>query len=186
MKNYVRWTLFIAMVLAQLFIPVWMIFSSENILAMGARYQFKTAPVDPEDAFRGKYVRLSFTANTCSVDSTVKFKPNQKVFAIINRDIDGFAQVTGLARHKPAGGDYVKVKVNYQNGHIVTFRYPFEKYFIDEEKASKAEQLYREYNNSAQKNSYLIVRVKNGKAVVEELILGGLPVREALQKKIKK
>ena len=51
---------FILLVLVQLFVPANMILEQEDILKNGTPYKFKTAPIDPYDPFRGKYVWLGY------------------------------------------------------------------------------------------------------------------------------
>ncbi|HUR30287.1 MAG TPA: GDYXXLXY domain-containing protein, partial [Saprospiraceae bacterium] len=53
---------FAIMVLVQLYVPASMIMESEKVLKEGKEFKFKTAPVDPTDPFRGKYVELNFDA----------------------------------------------------------------------------------------------------------------------------
>ena len=51
--------IFVTVAFLQLLIPIQMITSRERILDKGTLYKFRTRPVDPYDAFRGKYVALS-------------------------------------------------------------------------------------------------------------------------------
>ena len=48
---------FALVAVAQLTVPAWMIVSHERTLLTGKVFKFRTAPVDPYDAFRGRYVR---------------------------------------------------------------------------------------------------------------------------------
>jgi uncharacterized membrane-anchored protein len=58
---------FALMVVAQFYVPISMITESEDILSEGTPYKFRTAPIDPNDPFRGKYITLSFKENFCTV-----------------------------------------------------------------------------------------------------------------------
>ena len=51
------------MVMVHLYVPAKMIFNKEAVLAQGKDYRFKTAPIDPYDPFRGKYIDLYYEAN---------------------------------------------------------------------------------------------------------------------------
>jgi len=182
MTAFLRRALYTGAVIAQLAVLGLMIRGSEVTLTTGSRCLFRTAPVDPVDVFRGKYVALSFSNMSFAVDTaTVHFRTGRKAYAVIGRDTGGFATVTGLLARKPDSGDYVKVAIAYQYGGKVTFRYPFDKYFLDENKAARAEQLYRKYNVRGSKDTYAAVRLKDGNAVIEDLVIGGLPVKKALQ-----
>jgi len=45
--------IFALVALAQLYVPAKMVWNQESILEEGTEYKFKTAPVDPNDPFRG-------------------------------------------------------------------------------------------------------------------------------------
>ena len=55
--------LFAVMCLAQWIVPGKMVYDSENTIAEGTLYKFKTAPIDPSDPMRGKYITLKFQEN---------------------------------------------------------------------------------------------------------------------------
>ena len=59
---------FILMVLAQLYVPASMIFQKERVITQGTAYKFRTAPIDPNDPFRGKYITLSFNETGVKVE----------------------------------------------------------------------------------------------------------------------
>ena len=52
--------------------PTYLIYEQENILASGTIYKFPLAPVDPYDAFRGKYLALSY--HFSDINTTENFK----------------------------------------------------------------------------------------------------------------
>ena len=55
-----RRLLFVALVAAQALLPLVLIAWNEQALASGTQVTLKTAPVDPVDPFRGRYVTLSY------------------------------------------------------------------------------------------------------------------------------
>ncbi len=59
--------LFAVMCLAQWIVPGKMVYDSENTIAEGTLYKFKTAPVDPSDPLRGKYVTLRLSGEFSSI-----------------------------------------------------------------------------------------------------------------------
>ncbi len=58
MKNKILIAAFFCVALLQIYTPVSMIIARESTLKEGVLFRFKTAPVDPYDAFRGRYVAL--------------------------------------------------------------------------------------------------------------------------------
>ena len=53
---------FVLVVLVQLYVPAKMIWGREEVLNTGTEYKFRTAPIDPNDVFRGKYINLNYEA----------------------------------------------------------------------------------------------------------------------------
>jgi uncharacterized membrane-anchored protein len=56
--------LFAVLSFFQLGMPVWMIANREMTLRDGKQFRFRVAPVDPYDAFRGRFVALQLSPNT--------------------------------------------------------------------------------------------------------------------------
>jgi len=194
--------LFALMVAAQLAVPSWMIYSMESVIAKGEPWLFKTAPVDPYDLFRGRYVALGFEQGNVNYKGTEIFFSGQKVYALLEKDAEGFARVRDLAVKKPAGVpaasacltarvlyhqfieyDYtdpekpVEKKVN-----VVQIRFPFDRFYMNETKAPEAEALYRRANEAGPaSNAHAEVRVLNGRAAIRELFVNGRPAAAVLE-----
>ena len=60
------WQLIVFIIVAaiQAAVPGSMVWKREHTLREGSVWKFRTAPVDPVDAFRGRYVALQFEAET--------------------------------------------------------------------------------------------------------------------------
>jgi uncharacterized membrane-anchored protein len=176
-------------VAAQLFVPASMIFSSERVLSKGKTFRFRTAPIDPYDAFRGKFVALDFTASRTVAPADPQFETGTllnsrpvKMFALIDEDDSGFARINELLSTRPDSGYFVKVTVNRWSGRTTRVQFPFSKFFLEEGTAQQAEDLYRKHNRRGKQNSFAIVNIdRSGHAVLADLVLGGVPVSEALR-----
>ncbi|MCK5581313.1 MAG: GDYXXLXY domain-containing protein [Candidatus Omnitrophica bacterium] len=169
---------FAILVTAQLAVPSWMIASQEHVLRNGDLYKFKTAPVDPYDIFRGRYVALSTGQRSIKLsNNNIKFDRGQEVFVIIKTDSQGFAHVVDAKTQKPKGNNYIKTTVSYQSyGDTVRFNLPLNRYYMNEEKAPQAEQLYRENSRRNKQDAYVLVRVLNGTALIEGLYVNNKPI----------
>ena len=66
-------------------------------------------------------------------------------------------------------------------GNRVDFQPPIDRYYMPEEKAPRAETLYRAHNFRGRADAYVIVAIKDGNPVVKNLYVGGKPVEEALR-----
>ena len=168
-------------VVTQIWIPAAMIFSSEKTLEEGAAFKFKTAPVDPYDAFRGKYVALRFESAGFEPPAGELYNRGESIYVSIQEDSEGFAAISAVSRLRPADPYFVKAQVKYNYGDSLTIAYPFEKYFLEEFSASRAEEIYRQANRGEKQEAYVLVRVSTkGDAVIENLIIGGIPLQVLL------
>ena len=66
------------------------IYKRESVLHHGRVFKFQTAPVDPVDAFRGRYVALSFQAEHRSRERSLS--AGTPLWAVLTEDDNGFAE----------------------------------------------------------------------------------------------
>lgn len=173
MKYYLI-VLFGAMCIAQWYVPVSMILEQEDILSNGAVYRFKTAPVDPNDPFRGKYITLNFDAETYKNPNGREWDGDQKVYVILEKDKDGFAAISEITDVQPGMDvDFFPARVRYANEEEVELQFPFDRFYLEESKAKPAEETYAESNtpneDGSVKIAHAVVRIKNGKAALEDV-----------------
>ena len=182
MKKSLYLVVFVAMVVAQLGVPASMIAKREITLSKGVVYKFRCEPVDPYDAFRGKYVRLGVMAGRDVAWSGAPLESHQGVYALLETDEDGFARAKGISLTRPESGDYVQAKVLwYQAGQAtVPLAFPFDRYYMEESIAPEAERVYRQANRSGNKPTYISVRIRSGFGVIEELYIEDVPVLDYL------
>jgi uncharacterized membrane-anchored protein len=184
MKSRYLVIIFALVAIVQLYVPASIIIKSESILKNGSKYLFKTAPIDPNDAFRGKYVQLSFEQNKIRQTGKKWEIANKDAYVEIAKDSAGFAKVTNIYLDKPKAGDFVKVITRLSfSDTLVNFDLPFNRFYLEEGMAERAEELYRKNNIRGKQDSYAIVRVKSGTAVIEDLWIGGKPIKESLKEK---
>jgi len=184
--------LFAVMVLAQLAVPFKMIFDREKVLSEGKTFKFKTAPIDPSDPFRGKYVTLNFAENNFEVSDGTKWHNGQSVYVLLATDADGFAKIVDVVRELPAeSDDCVKAKLNYvatkkdstKTIQELNLEYPFERFYMEESKAPLAESMYWEVSRDTTKVTYASVNIQNGQAVLKDVFIGDVSIRELVKAK---
>jgi uncharacterized membrane-anchored protein len=180
-KLQFSFVLFAVLSFFQLAVPVWMIANRELTLRNGKQFRFRAAPVDPYDAFRGRFVALQFSPNTAPVSVGEKLAMNQKVFAALAEDEQGFARIIKVTANRPSDAAYVQCRVSSTTASIVYLQFPFERYYMDETFAPAAEATYWEHSRREVREVYVTVRVKEGNAVLEELYIAGMPIREFLK-----
>ena len=184
--------LFSIMVAAQLATPCWMVYSMETVLSQGTPWRFKTAPVDPYDIFRGKFVALAVEENKVDYHGSEQFIPGQIVYAILDKNEEGFARFKDVNPKRPAKEPYLKTRVSYhqttqnvkvgqgykqETVNIVHLNLPFDRYYMNEKKAPEAESLYRKHSAGQKSNAFIEVRVLNGKPLIKDLFIDGKSIK---------
>lgn len=182
MKKSILVALYVVVACVQLAVPALRIILRENVLQTGTEFRFITAPVDPADPFRGRYVALAFTPDSVTTDNPADFTQGQSAYVQIAEGTNGFARVTGITVDKPAGNNFIEVRVRRTSGSTVRFTYPFNRYYMKETLAPQAETAYRTaLRRTTNASTYVTVRVNRGTAVIEDLYIEGIPVREYLE-----
>lgn len=176
---------FILVAIIQLAVPAKMIWDKENVLKSGKEFKFETAPVDPTDPFRGKYIALNYKENTYSSDDSSTWKEGEEIYVILQTNTEGFAVIDHVSKDKPAGdSDFVKAKIQSISGlrsNKITLAYPFDRFYMEESKAYEAEQVYNNTQRSSEEPTYALVHIKNGQAVLKDVVIGGVSIVEKVK-----
>ena len=68
----------------------------------------------------------------------------------------------------------------YYNKDYVNIRIPFDRYYMNEYKAIKAEKEYQKHSRVSKNPAYITVRVIHGSSTLEELYINDQPINEFL------
>ncbi len=180
--------LFLAVCLIQWLVPAKMIWDQERLYKTGTTFKLKTIPVDPNDPFRGKYITLNYDINRYTTNTVADLdlkSDNQKVYVAIENDEEGFAQIVGLSKIPPNSPYYLtaQVRSHYKQEDQINIQltYPFQKFFMEETKAPKAEELYRDALRHNDQQVYALVNVENGDAVLIDVQVDGVSIKELVE-----
>ena len=175
--------LFIIVALVQLAVPAKMILDKENILSLGTPYKFRTAPIDPTDPFRGKYITLNFEANEFEVQNDSLWKTDDVVYVHLGNDKDGFAKIKDITRQPPADDnvDYVKARIRYVYDDKVTIEYSFTHFYMEENKAYGAEDIYRSTQLDTAQKVYALVNVRKGEAALKDVMINDVSIADVVE-----
>ena len=141
-------------------------------------WKFKTAPVDPIDALRGRYLSLRFAAE--DFPRTEPMPETEKVYATLKEDADGFAIIDKISGEKVEGDNVIssdRFGMYDEKAHVI---FPFDKFWVSEADAAAAENAYFANSRRDNLNAYVTVRIYKDDAAIEELFLDGRPLREYL------
>ena len=178
-------SVFILVALAQLYVPAKMIFDKEDTLETGIDYKFSTAPIDPTDPFRGKYIILSYKDNVAVIDNEKDWVSGEIVYVFLENDQNGFAKIKSVSKEKPTDSqNFLKAKVSAVSSdgtNKLTIYFPFDRYYMEESKASDAEVIYAKSLRDTTKVTYALVSIKNGDAVLKDLLINGVSIKEIVK-----
>ncbi|MGC8743437.1 MAG: GDYXXLXY domain-containing protein [Verrucomicrobiia bacterium] len=152
----------------------------EIILKTGEPYKVRTAPVDPHDFFRGKYLALRYDNTTAPVKNGDNIQSGSRAYVSLSKDKDGFAIFTELSSKPPKDRDYLRVDAASGN----RFNLPYNRFYMEESISQAVEELYFKYSqrgNWLNSNNYALLRVKGGRAVIEDLYINGIQMRKLVE-----
>jgi uncharacterized membrane-anchored protein len=182
---------FCIVALVQCLVPAGMIARREFTLRYGRAYKFRTAPVDPYDAFRGRYVWLAYEQDHARFSGrSGDVSIHGSGYGAIRQGADGFAVIDQVSLEPPKTGDYINVVQLYpdwKTKSIVHFRLPADRFYMEETAAPEAERVYRERNRWSDTNhtTYATIRIRNGEAVLENLFIDDRPISEFIREQPK-
>lgn len=183
--------LFSLVAVVQILVPISMIRRHEETLRRGERFLFECAPVDPAAALGGRYLALSFAAEAALIGEA-GFVSRQVAYAGIVVGEDGFAELTPLLHEAPEQVPFLRVNLKSLSqdevptsvGDTVEVSLPFDRYYLNEHQAKRAEVLTSEAEEEAEEGAearaHVAVRVRNGYTVIEELFLDGQTLEQYL------
>ena len=185
MKNKkVLLILFIMMSLAQLFVPIKMIFDNEDVLSNGIRYELKIAKLNPEKAIYGDFIRLNFEYNFILTDKDV-WQQSEAAYVQLAVREDSFAEISSIHRRIPdQTQDYVYVKIydiqKLDSADKLIIEYPSINYFIEEigSKERKKRIITQFFNDTS--DAKAIVFVKEGELTLKEILIDNISLKEKI------
>jgi uncharacterized membrane-anchored protein len=155
--------------LLQWTVPLGLIWQHQATLRTGTVYRFRTAPVDPVDPFRGRYVQLRFEAAQLPSSPLAWPEDGSPLFAPVTTDADGDARLGTPVPQPPEQGDWLPVRLHHRSDTATWVTLPFDRYYLNEHRAPAVERQFRDAGVAAR--AYAEVRVRNGHAVIQALVL---------------
>lgn len=185
MLKSLLWPGFIIVVIAQWLVPGQMIWQKEKTLTKGILYKFQSAPVDPADPFRGRYVVLNFKESEYITTDSTDVDYGNEVYITFSADKNGFALIDTVSETRPEKPDYLKTTISYISRENDTTRigidYPFNRFYLEEYKAPKAETIYRESVTDSTQNTFALVSMLNGDAVIKDIFINDTSIHEIIR-----
>lgn len=184
MNSKLRLVLFVIVAFVQLAVAGGAIYTSELALRTGQAYRFRIQPVDPVDAFRGRYVAIRFAIDRAPVADDFELRRGKHVFVPIEVDADGYA-VLGVAElDPPPRGAYLRLRAGVvapddEGNRHVWVSMPFGRFYMDEDLAPEAERAVWG-GPRGRREASVSVRIRNGVGVIEELYIDDIAIHQWL------
>ena len=167
---------FACTVLVQLSFPLKMIFDRELILLRGETFLMKIEPIDPYDAFRGRYVSINYTNVTAPIPWSMQqehYKFDHDLFIPLKKAANGESIYQEAREIRPSDTDiYLRVTpegptVDYET---VWIDIPDKRYYMNEYKAPIADRII--------KDAYAQIVVYKGQMVLKGILVDGMPIEK--------
>lgn len=182
MTTPIKLALLAVVALAQLYVPYHMIRAQELVLAHGTRVKFWAGPIDPSDPFRGRYVRLSFERGYMPHPKQTQLPLGQhEAYVVVQADPEGYAELVDITLEAPKVPNYFDAKIQVNREGMVHINYPFNRFYMEESAAPRAERVYWEQRQEGRRDTYVVVRVLDGAAVIEDLYVNDMPIYDYLR-----
>lgn len=168
---------FMVMVGAQWFFPLQTIFNKEKTIEEGVSYTFKSSPIYPHKVEKGRYINLNLSLPLIKVENAQEWERGERIFAELTTDSSGFAGISRITKEKPLSGDYIDAEVGYvlyDESNQLSVQFPFESYYLNN---SEIVDLLNKGMMDTTMQVLVNVRVKNGDAVVTDMIVNGVSVK---------
>lgn len=180
----VRIFLFVVVAVVQLAVAGGAIIKSELALRGGEVFRFRIQPVDPVDAFRGRYVAIRFALDRAPAPEGLELRQQQWVFVPLLIDDDGLAAFGPAGLDSPVSGAYLRLRAggiypDEDGERRVWVTMPSNRYYMDEDLAPEAERAVWS-RRRGQREAFVTVRVRKGVGVIEELYIGDVPIHRWL------
>ena len=162
----------VLILLAMIVRPTWTAMAGEEI-------RIQTAPIDPDDLFRGSYVALSYEIETVSskqLDAAIfsDFKRKNEgeyrnVYVQLKKGEDQLYHADHVSYKNPKKGIFLKGKLqipyDFAGSSPIQIEYGLDNYYVPKEKAEKLE------SSASVKPAIAIIKLKNGHVVLKEILI---------------
>ena len=133
-----------------------------------------------------KYITLRYEEDVIEIQNEKDWIRGEIIYVFLTTDNEGFAKIKSVSKENPTDNqDFLKTKVSHVTGNgfnKLTIDYPFDRYYMEESKAYDAELTYRKSQLDTSQIAYALVSIKDGEAVLKDVLINGVSIREIVIK----
>lgn len=178
-------------ILFQFAVLFYMAAEREYIVLTGKTVYLRTAPIDPNDPFRGQFVRLNYEISTMpgdfakdlnkvsDVDDYGRFgynnKKETKVYTVLKDGENGIMELDYCTLEKPESGIFIRGRTGYKWG-FMRLKYGIESYFVQEGRGKEIEEKAGDRNSMQIPMEMELALSPSGTAVIKGFRWGPLGI----------
>jgi len=170
---------------AQWLLPLSGIWQHERVISRGTLVRIECAAPDPYDPLRGRY--LAVRPAQSSVSKPEGFPGGAgsvPVWATLEAGDDGLARIRSVSLEPVSGPTVIPLTARWSgttNGtDVISLEWPFDRFYLNERLAPDADKLVAERRRDG-KRTVAEVRLLDGQAVLTDVLLDGVSVRELVK-----
>ena len=174
---------------AQWLLPLAGIWQHERVIARGTLLRIECGAPDPYDPLRGRY--LAVRPGQSSVSEPEGFPRGGglvPVWATLEAGDDGLARIKSVSLEPVSGPTVIPLMARFQgttNGtDMIWLEWPFDRFYLNERLAPDVDKLVAERRRDG-KQTVAEVRLLDGRAVLTDILLDGVSVRELVRQAAK-
>lgn len=181
-QSTARLIFFVLAMATYLAVPAYMILEYEWRLEQGETYRFRTGPRDPYNPFTGRSMVLHFDQDRLPKhNDSDDLWEGDKVFVTVGVDEEGFAFFLDYYESPPEDQPFLITEVKDIYDEEIRIDIPFDRYYLNETLAPKAESIYRNMSSEDRDAVYIDVKLLEGQALIQELYIEDVPIIDFLE-----
>ena len=177
--------IFAAAAVAQWLLPLSGIWQHERVIARGTLVKIECAAPDPYDPLRGRYLAVRPAQSTVSEPNGFPDGGGMvSVWATLEAGEDGLARIKSLSLVPVSGPNVIALTARSSgttNGtDTIRLAWPFDRFYLNGRLAPDADKLVAELRRDG-KRTVAEVRLLDGQAILTDILLDGVSVRELVK-----
>lgn len=179
---------FVVAALAQWLVPLVGVWQHERIIVQGAAVRLECTAPDPYDPFRGRFLAVRPAEIEGLAPDGMPKGVMVPVWATLVEDEHGLSRIASLSLEPVSGPTVIRLAARLsgeRNGaKTVMIRWPLDRFYLNERLAPDADKLFAE-RLRGDKPPVAEIRLLDGQAVLTDVLLDGVSIREAVKRQVR-
>jgi uncharacterized membrane-anchored protein len=172
--------------LAQWLLPFVGVWQHERVIRQGAVVRVRCTAPDPYDPLRGRYLTVRPEETTMPKPEEMPERDAVPVWATLVADADGLSRIESLSLVPVAGPNVVQLRARVRTWDAerdtVNVQWPVQRYYLNERLAPGADRIVAERWRTGSR-PVAEFRLLDGRAVLTDVLVDGVPIRDAVNKR---